>query len=453
VRKLSKGWIEVDIGDALAPLEDGRTIHHGWSPQCKKEPSESDEVWGVLKTTAIQPGTFLAEHNKRLPDELVPRPMLEVRSGDVLITSAGPRARCGVACLVRGTRPRLMLSGKMYRFRFDDRFVDPRYVEAYLLSETAQRAIDGMKTGISDSGLNLTHGRFRKLQLPLAPRAEQERIVAAIEEHLSRLDAADASLAAALRRLDVSRGQFIEDAMRGEWPSTTLGEIAEIAGGVTKDAKRQADPAFVEVPYLRVANVQRGYLDLREVTTIRVPAQKAAALRLEVGDVLFNEGGDRDKLGRGWVWSGEIEDCIHQNHVFRARLHDGFEPKFVSWHGNTFGRDWFERHGRQTTNLASLNLTTLKSFPVPAPPVEEQRRIVAEVEERLGSIDALRAAIERAQRRGAALRRSVLERAFRGKLVSQDPSDEPASVLLDRIRAERAVSKPATGRRRKAVRP
>jgi type I restriction enzyme S subunit len=118
------------------------------------------------------------------------------------------------------------------------------------------------------------------------------------------------------------------------------------------------------------------------------------------------------------VWSGEIEDCIHQNHVFRARLHAGFDPKFVSWHGNTFGREWFERHGRQTTNLASLNLTTLKAFPVPVPPLEEQRRIVAEVEARLSVLDTLRGAIERAQRRSASLRCAVLERAFRGELES-----------------------------------
>jgi len=188
------------------------------------------------------------------------------------------------------------------------------------------------------------------------------------------------------------------------------------------------------VPYLRVANVQRGYLDLREVTTIRVSPQKAAALKLEPGDVLFNEGGDRDKLGRGWVWSGEIENCIHQNHVFRARLNGDFDPRFVSWHGNTFGRTWFEQHGRQTTNLASLNLTTLKSFPVPLPPLEEQRRIVAEVEERLSKIDAMRTSISNAQRRSAALGPAILERAFRGELVPQDPADEPAEALLARIR-------------------
>jgi type I restriction enzyme S subunit len=199
---------------------------------------------------------------------------------------------------------------------------------------------------------------------------------------------------------------------------------------------------------LRVANVQRGFLDLSEITTIRVAPAKAAALVLRPGDVLFNEGGDRDKLGRGWVWSGEIEACIHQNHVFRARVNEAFEPRFVSWHGNTFGRSWFEAHGRQTTNLASLNLTTLKAFPVPAAPLDVQRQIVARIEEQTSAVDALRAATERAQRRSESLRRSVLERAFAGDLVAQDPSDEPVSALLDRMRAKRAAA-PGQPRRRR----
>jgi type I restriction enzyme S subunit len=277
--------------------------------------------------------------------------------------------------------------------------------------------------------------------IAVPPTNEQRRIVAAIEEQFSRLDAAGESLGAAQRKLAGLRDGALEAAFSGDWPWTTLGEIAELVGGVTKDAKRQSDPAFVEVPYLRVANVQRGYLDLKEITTIRVPEDKAEALALRPGDVLFNEGGDRDKLGRGWVWSGEIDGCIHQNHVFRARLHEDFEPKFISWHGNTFGRRWFEANGRQTTNLASLNLTTLKSFPVPAPPLDAQRRVVAELESRLSELEAMSAAIAKAHRWSAALRRSILERAFRGELVGQDPADEPAAALLERITAERVVPK------------
>ena len=137
------------------------------------------------------------------------------------------------------------------------------------------------------------------------------------------------------------------------WCWTTLATIADIDGGITKDQKRQRTPTMREVPYLRVANVQRSYLDLQEIKTILAEEEEITSLRLRKGDVLFTEGGDRDKLGRGWVWNDEIEECIHQNHIFRARLCLPLvEPKFVSYHGNLFGQEWFTRTGKQTTNLA-----------------------------------------------------------------------------------------------------
>ncbi|MDE0668932.1 MAG: type I restriction endonuclease subunit S, partial [bacterium] len=189
-------------------------------------------------------------------------------------------------------------------------------------------------------------------------------------------------------------------------------------------------------------------LDLSEVSRIRVRPAKAAQLALRTGDVLFNEGGDRDKLGRGWVWEGQIDNCIHQNHVFRARLSSGeFDPYFVSVHGNTWGQQWFETHGKHTTNLATLNLTTLKSFPVPAPPLAEQSEVVAEFQSIRRSEGRLHTEISRAEHRSASMRRSILADAFSGRLVPQDPTDEPASVLLDRIALSRAP-KPARGRAR-----
>ena len=341
-----------------------------------------------------------------------------------------------------------MISGKIYRIRFNKNYLLTSYVELYFRSASAWREIDRMKTGVSDSGLNLTQGRFRTLPIPVAPLAEQERIVAATEEYFSRLDAAERGLAVAKRKLDsLQRSAVAQLFDQADWPWTTLGEIAAIKGGVTKDSKRQNDPSYVEVPYLRVANVQRGYLDLAEVTHIRVSPAKAAQLALRSGDVLFNEGGDRDKLGRGWVWEGQIENCIHQNHVFRARLSNGdFDPYFISVHGNAWGQRWFETHGKQTTNLASLNLTTLKSFPVPAPPLAEQREIVAKLQSNRTNEHRLRTEITRAESHLATLRRSILSCAFSGKLVPQDLDDEPASVLLERI----ATSRPELSTRRRA---
>lgn len=294
---------------------------------------------------------------------------------------------------------------------------------------------------------HLSSETIKDVPLPLPPLAEQRRIAAAIDEHLSRLDAAVELLRGASARLNGLRGSVIDTAFVARWPRVPLAEIADVVGGVTKDSKRQHEPDLVEVPYLRVANVQRGFLDLETVTTIRVPLETAAKLELQPGDVLFNEGGDRDKLGRGWVWSGEIPGCIHQNHVFRARLANGFDPRFVSLWGNSFGREWFWRHGRQTTNLASMSLSTLKAFPVPAPPLDEQRAAVDEIERRLSAVDHLAQVVGASHARADALRRSIFARAFRGELVARDTNDEPASELLERIAAERAAARRSAPRR------
>ncbi len=213
---LPKGWAEATIGDLLEPLENGRILHHGWSPQCEKGPSLSDDDWGVLKTTAVQDGQYLPEHNKRLPSHLRPRPLLEVKDGDILITCAGPRSRCGVPCLVRTTRQRLILSGKMYRFRVPNPEVNPSYIEALLRTHDAQTSIDRMKTGISDSGLNLTHEKFLRLPARVAPTNEQCRIVAKIEELISDLDAGVAALERAKAKLKRYRATVLKAAVEGK---------------------------------------------------------------------------------------------------------------------------------------------------------------------------------------------------------------------------------------------
>ena len=197
-----------------------------------------------------------------------------------------------------------------------------------------------------------------------------------------------------------------------------------------------------ELPYLRVANVQRGFLDLAEMKTILAEETEIETLRLQKGDILFTEGGDRDKLGRGWVWNGEIDECIHQNHIFRARLLSNLiEPKFVSYHGNYFGQRWFVRTGKQTTNLASINKGVLSRFPIPLAPIEEQEQIVSEADRRLSLTQESEAQIEADLKRSSRLRQSILKRAFEGKLVTQDPNDEPVSVLLEHLRKSRPFDK------------
>ncbi|HEY9601279.1 MAG TPA: hypothetical protein V6C85_06680 [Allocoleopsis sp.] len=237
------------------------------------------------------------------------------------------------------------------------------------------------------------------------------------------------------------------------WVWARLDTITALKGGITKDSKRQVENGR-KVPYLRVANVQRGYLDLNEMKEIEAPESAISELLLKPGDILFNEGGDRDKLGRGWIWNGELPECIHQNHVFRGRLYcTDVSPKFVSWFGNTYGASYFMREGKQTTNLASINLTKLSAFPIPLPSPEEQPKIVSEVERHLSVVDKLETLVNQNLKRAEKLRQSILKKAFEGKLVPQDPTDEPADKLLERIKAEKAKREAEAKAKKKQKQP
>ncbi len=199
------------------------------------------------------------------------------------------------------------------------------------------------------------------------------------------------------------------------WCWATLQQLAFISGGLTVDRKRQPERP-VELPYLRVANVQRGHLDLSVIKTIAVGEADVPHLSLQDGDILLNEGGDRDKVGRGWVWRSELPVCLHQNHVFKARpVSDAICPELVSIYLNELGRRFFLDESKQTTNLASISLSKVSAAPVAVPPPAEAREIMRVLQR--FSLDDPSAAIVNARSSAAQLRQSVLAAAFRGDLA------------------------------------
>ncbi|MDN3474466.1 restriction endonuclease subunit S [Pseudoalteromonas sp. APC 3355] len=159
------------------------------------------------------------------------------------------------------------------------------------------------------------------------------------------------------------------------WKRKPLVNVAEIRTGVAKGKKGLKDP--IEVPYLRVANVQDGHIDLTEVKTIAIERHQLERYSLKSGDVLMTEGGDFDKLGRGDVWQGQIQPCLNQNHVFAVRVDSKYlEPYYLAaLSGSHYGKTYFLSCAKRSTNLASINSTQLKEFPVLIPPLVEQRKI------------------------------------------------------------------------------
>ncbi len=209
VHESGKNWKQQPIDVAIESLD------QGWSPRCENEPSDSPDVWGVIKTTAVQALRFLEIENKRLPAKLKPRPHLELSAGDLLITRAGPRVRVGVACLVKATRSRLLNCDKVYRLRAKNDVAIPAYLELVLNAPHIVDTLDELKTGISDSGVNLTQKRFRELIIPIPPLIEQQRIVLEVGQRLSILDALEVMIITNSLRVERLRQAILRDAFQG----------------------------------------------------------------------------------------------------------------------------------------------------------------------------------------------------------------------------------------------
>lgn len=201
------------------------------------------------------------------------------------------------------------------------------------------------------------------------------------------------------------------------WVWTILQNLAGVHSGVTK-GRDLSRFETIDVPYLRVANVQAGFLDLGEVKSISIKPDELDHYRLLKNDVLYTEGGDRDKLGRGTVWKSEIDPCIHQNHIFCARLYLlDLSPEWVSMTGQLeYARDYVNSVASQSVNLASINSTNLKAMPIPLPPIQEQLRIVQKIKVLYGQMNDVEIAVKTASHRLDMLEQAALSRAFRGEL-------------------------------------
>ena len=403
-----------------------------------------------------------------------------------------------------------MMSGKMYRFRNDQQKLDPGYLEAFLLSQPAKQNIDRMKTGINDSGLNLTHDRFKKLLVPVAPINEQRRIVAKIEELFSDLDKGVENLNTSRAQLKVYRQALLKHAFEGkltakwrvenqdkletaealqkrilqeraqryqrqlaDWeaagkqgnkpkvlnslPSVTADELAElpelpkgwgwfkladvsdVSGGLTKNPKRNS--LSIRRPFLRVANVYANRLELEDMHDIGISSGEIERVTLVKGDILVVEGnGSVDQIGRVAIWNGAIDGCVHQNHLIKARLLDLMRSEFALYFlMSELGRKFIVRSASSTSGLHTLSIAKVESLFVPLCSTKEQDILLTELSANLSLTDRLDQTITTALHQADAMRQSILKKAFSGRLVPQDPRDEPAAALLARIKAERAA--------------
>jgi type I restriction enzyme S subunit len=356
------------------------------------------------------------------PDKALELRAHEVRPGDVLITKMGDPP--GDAA-VYPDLPAALVTADCIRLR-PGPTVEAKFLAYAFEAAVVRQQFQEITRGVAQQKVSLA--RFRQgVAIPLPPLHEQRRIVDLLEDHLSRLDAATVGAQRAHLRLDGLEQSVLSECYQiGQL--LPLGSLAAIQGGIQKQPKRA--PAGNSFPFLRVANVTARGLDLKDVHRVELFDGELEKLRLRDGDLLVVEGnGSPSQIGRAAVWNGEIEDCVHQNHLIRVRPAPGLSPLYLEAIWNA------PQNRRQLTDLSSsssglhtLSVGKLKALKIPVADETAQRDVLARVVQIRAARQRLQADLTVAFARGVRLRQALLAAAFSGQLTNAASSPEGLHV-------------------------
>lgn len=315
--------------------------------------------------------------------------------------------------------------------------IEPLYLSQLLRAYDAQKVFYSMGGGLRQT---MKFSDLKRLPTLLPPSKEQSAIAAFLDRETGKIDALITEQRRLVELLAEKRQAVISHAVTkglnpnapmkysgiewlGEVPShwgvKRMKFVASVQTGIAK-GKDNAGKDTISVPYLRVANVQDGYLDLDDVATIDIPLESLERYRLQSGDVLMNEGGDFDKLGRGHVWRCEVDPCIHQNHVFAVRPHSISSDWLNLVTGTNYAQFYFMTRSKQSTNLASISSTNIMELPVVCPPDEEQATIATFLDKESTKFDTLTAEANRAIALLQERRSALISAAVTGKIKVTD---------------------------------
>ena len=363
---------------------------------------------------------------------------LLLQKNDILIekSGGGEKTPVGRTVLFDKEYPALF-ANFMDRLRCSD-FILPQYLQYVFVTFYKNRYTQNyikQTTGIQNLDLSsMLADEF----VPVPNLNEQKLIVCYLESKCSKIDNLLSKIRSSIEEYKKLKQAVITQAVtkgvRGEremkdsgvewigeipkeWRKTQLRHCATIKSGITLGKSYSKDTVLIERPYLRVANVQGGYVDLNDLATIEVTPDEDLKYRLHSGDVLMTEGGDRDKLGRGCVWHGEIEPCLHQNHVFAVQTNETILlPEFLEYlTASDVGRSYFDVTAIKTTNLACTSSSKVLAFTIPLPPIEEQIEIVGFIKKRTLELNKLIMKKERLVQELESYKKSLIYEVVTGK--------------------------------------
>ena len=404
--KLPDGWEIKRLSDCLVKLKSGKKAERGWSPQCLSHPSSDENVWGVLKTTSIQMGEFQPEYNKELPDSLAPKSGLEVNSGDFLVTTTGPRNRCGIVCHVKKTRKKLIFSGKILRFRVNESLILPNWLMYLLMSPEYQSILDKMKVGTSDSSVSIGNQQILDLEIPVPTIDEQHKIVEILEDHISRLDAALADVKQAKVKASQFRRSLLQAAFTGrldahgfametepaeEWRQERFGDIFRVKYGKAIDKSLRME--FAEYPVVGSAGV---------MTYTNIPLSTEPTIVI----------GRKGNVGSIQIFK---EGCYPIDTTYYMPTISEFDIDFLTLQLTSLELVKLD----SSTATPSLRREDLENVQLVVPQMDEQLKIVALLESHLSRLDSMVELANVMEKQSSAFKRSLLQAAFTGQLTKE----------------------------------
>jgi type I restriction enzyme S subunit len=309
-----------------------------------------------------------------------------LRAGDLLVCEGGEPGR---SAIWNGALTECFYQKALHRLRPRDGRMLSEFLNYWLRFSFELQNLYGV-AGASSTIAHLPEVQLKALPIPVPPVAEQREIAAVLGLVQRAIEQQERMVALTAELKKVLLHKLFTEGLRGEpqkqteigpvpesWEVVAVNDCCTVQTGVAKGRKVDEKEALT-LPYLRVANVQSGYLDLSEMKTVTIRTKEKGRYLLQKGDIVLTEGGDFDKLGRGFIWKGEVEDCIHQNHIFAVRVNRSrLLPEFFAHLSQSaYGKAYFLSVAHKTTNLACINTTKLKGFPVLIPTKAEQEEIV-----------------------------------------------------------------------------
>lgn len=433
---LPKGWIEAPIGeicDVVGGATPKTAVPDYWNgdiPWLTPDDLSKDRSQYVHRgSRMITQQGFDASATRMVP------------KGTVLFTSRAPIGYVAIAAAP-------MCTNQGFKSFVPPPGVLSEYLYWYLRYSTPQ---------IREMGSGTTFAEISKkvaasIPLPMPPTSEQRRIVDAIEEHFSRIEAGEFSLRSCVSRCLGLQTAVLEEAMSASWPPVQLGELlVSLKNGVFV-SRPAADPPGL--PILRISAVRPMALDLTDVRYAPVGTPKAESYCIEEGNLLFTRySGNPDYVGACAVVQKTSGPIAYPDKLIRAVVDQArVDPRYIAIAVTAReGRREIEGYLKTTAGQVGIAGSQLKSVHIPLPPMEEQIRLINYVESAMSQVHRLTATVDEEMHHVASLRRSVLAEAFSGRLVPRDPNSEPASVLLERIQAEREASSDLKHRRKKVM--